>query len=222
MKKLLATILTTMLVSAPMFANSLFSGDPATTRDKTVKGTAIGATLGAAVGAVIGNNRGHHSAKRGAVVGAVAGGAAGAIVGSMIDKQERELRQIPGVDVQRTADNELNVSVKNEVLFDTNSSSLRSASRSTLQEMADVFQKYPNTTLKVEGHTDSRGTAAYNQRLSERRADSVARYIEDLGVRSSRVDAIGYGESQPRATNGTAAGRQLNRRVEIHVIANQA
>jgi len=86
--------------------------------------------------------------------------------------------------------------------------------------MADVFQKYPDTTLSVQGHTDSIGSAAYNQRLSERRADSVAGYLQDLGVRSSRIQTIGYGKSQPRATNSTAAGRQLNRRVEIHVRAN--
>jgi outer membrane protein OmpA-like peptidoglycan-associated protein len=224
MKKFIATLLTTLLMSAPAFANS-FSGstsDPAASRDKTAKGAVIGGTLGAAVGAVIGNNRGHHSAKRGAVVGAVAGTAAGAIVGAMIDKQERELRQIPGVDVQRTADNELNVSVKNEVLFDYDSAALRSASRSTLQEMADVFQRYPQTTLRVEGHTDSTGSASYNQRLSERRANSVASYIENMGVSGSRVDAIGYGESQPRADNTTASGRQMNRRVEIKVVANQA
>ena len=224
MKRFIASLLTTLLVSAPAFANS-FSGstsDPAASRDKTAKGAVIGGTLGAAVGAVIGNNRGHHSAKRGAVVGAVAGTAAGAIVGAMIDKQERELRQIPGVDVQRTADNELNVSVKNEVLFDYNSAALRSASRSTLQEMADVFQRYPQTTLRVEGHTDSTGSASYNQRLSERRANSVAGYIENMGVSTSRIDAIGYGESQPRANNSTASGRQMNRRVEIKVVANQA
>jgi len=86
--------------------------------------------------------------------------------------------------------------------------------------MADVFDKYPNTTIAVQGHTDSIGSAAYNQRLSERRADSVARYLEDLGVRSSRIDAVGYGESQPRASNVSANGRQLNRRVELHIRAN--
>jgi outer membrane protein OmpA-like peptidoglycan-associated protein len=224
MKKFVATLLTTLLMSAPAFANSFGSttSDPAASRDKTAKGAVIGGVLGAAAGAIISNNRNGHSPKRGAVVGAVAGTAAGAIVGAMIDKQERELRQIPGVDVQRTADNQLNVSVKNEVLFDYNSASLRSASRSTLQEMADVFQKYPQTTLRVEGHTDSTGSASYNQRLSERRANSVASFIENMGVSTSRIDAIGYGESQPRAENSTASGRQMNRRVEIKVVANQA
>ena len=153
-------------------------------------------------------------------MGGVAGAAAGAIVGAMMDRQERELRQIQGVNVTRTAPGELNVSVQNEVLFDFNSSALRSSSRTSLQQMAEVFQKYPDTTLSVQGHTDSIGSAAYNQRLSERRADSVAGYLQDLGVRSSRIQTIGYGKSQPRATNSTAAGRQLNRRVEIHVRAN--
>ena len=224
MKKTLATMLTMLLVTGSAFAIEPQTSTATTTSShaKAAKGAVIGGVLGTAVGAVIGNNRGHHSAKRGAVVGAVAGTAAGAIVGAMMDKQERELRQIPGVDVQRTADDELNVTVKNDVLFDYNSAGLRSASRSSLQEMADVFQKYPNTTIKVAGHTDSTGSASYNQRLSERRANSVSTYLENLGIRSSRIDAVGYGESQPRSTNSTASGRQMNRRVEIHVLANQA
>src|SRR5436309_164432 len=115
MKQFIATLLSALLVGAPLFAQTTDD------RDKTKKGTAIGAAAGAIVGAVIGNNRGHHSAKRGAVVGTIAGGAAGAIVGAMMDKQERELRQIEGVNVTRTADDELKVTVKNDVLFDFNS-----------------------------------------------------------------------------------------------------
>src|SRR5438128_7737742 len=213
MKRLIAMLLTTLLATAG-FAQTVDD------HTKAKKGAVLGGVAGAIAGAVIGNNRGHHSSKRGAVVGGVAGAAAGAIVGAMMDKQERELRQINGVNVTRTAPGELNVSVQNEVLFDFNSSALRSSSRTSLQQMADVFQKYPDTTLSVQGHTDSIGSAAYNQRLSERRADSVAGYLQDLGVRSSRIQTIGYGKSQPRATNSTAAGRQLNRRVEIHVRAN--
>jgi len=213
MKKLIATILTALLATAG-FAQTV--DDHA----KTKKGAVVGGVAGAIAGAIIGNNRGHHSSKRGAVVGGVAGAAAGAIVGAMMDKQERELRQIDGVNVTGTSDDELAVTVRNEVLFDVNSSGLRSASRESLREMANVFEKYPNTTIEVAGHTDSTGTAAYNQRLSERRANSVSNYLEQLGVRGSRLDAIGYGEAQPRATNGTANGRQLNRRVEIHIRAN--
>jgi len=214
MRKYIATLLTVLLATAPVFAQT------ADEHAKAKKGAVIGGIAGAVAGAVIGNNRGHHSAKRGAVVGGIAGTAAGAIVGAMMDKQERELRQIQGVSVTRTAPDELNVTVRNEVLFDFNSSALRPASRTSLREMANVFEKYPNTTIEVAGHTDSIGSAAYNQRLSERRAGSVANYLEGIGVNGSRIDAVGYGKSQPRATNSTANGRQLNRRVEIHIRAN--
>lgn len=216
MKKYFASILTVLLVATAGFAQTVDE------HAKAKKGAVIGGVAGAIVGDVIGNNRGRHSGKRGAVVGAVAGTAAGAIIGAMMDKQERELRQIPGVDVARTAPDELKVTVGNDVLFDFNSTALRSSSRNSLREMADVFDKYPNTTISVQGHTDSIGTASYNQRLSERRASSVARYLETLGVRSARVETIGYGESRPKASNSTSSGRQQNRRVEIHIRANEA
>ncbi|HET7707160.1 MAG TPA: OmpA family protein [Thermoanaerobaculia bacterium] len=216
MNKLFATLLIALLAVTPAFA------DVATERDKTRKGAVIGGVAGAIVGGVLGNNRGSGNAKRGAAIGGVVGAATGAIVGAMMDKQERELRQIEGLDVTRVDEDELKVTVRNEVLFDYNSTALRSASRSALQEMAEVFQNYPDTTIVVEGHADSTGSASYNQRLSERRAASVERYLQNLGVRSSRIDAIGYGESQPRASNASASGRQLNRRVEINVRANAA
>ncbi len=215
MKRLTAMFATLLLIATAAIAQV---DDHA----KTKRGAIIGGVAGGIVGAVIGNNRGHHSAKRGAVVGTLAGGAAGAIVGAMMDRQERELRQIQGVNVSRTAPNELNVSVQNEVLFDFNSSALRPSSRRALQNMAGVFGKYPDTTIKVEGFTDSIGPAAYNQRLSERRADSVTNYLENMGVRSGRLEPIGFGETHPRASNATASGRQRNRRVEIHIKATKA
>jgi outer membrane protein OmpA-like peptidoglycan-associated protein len=216
MNKIFAAMLIALLAVTPAFA------DVATERDKTRKGAAIGGVAGAIVGGVLGNNRGSGNAKRGVAIGGVVGAATGAIVGAMMDKQERELRQIEGVDVIRVDDDELKVTVKNEVLFDYNSTALRSASRSALEEMSEVFQRYNDTTIVVEGHADSTGSASYNQRLSERRADAVANYLQNLGVRGSRIDAVGFGESQPRATNNTASGRQLNRRVEINVRANAA
>ena len=215
MKKIIAIMLVT-LMSTAAFA------DVATERDKTKKGAAIGAVAGAIAGAVIHNNRGSGNAKRGAIIGGVVGGAAGAIVGAMMDKQERELRQIEGIDVTRTDDDELRVTVRNEILFDFDSASLRSSSRDELREMAQVFNKYRDTTIAVNGHTDSTGSAAYNQRLSQRRANAVSNYLDDLGVSGSRIDASGYGESQPKATNASASGRQQNRRVEIYVRANNA
>jgi outer membrane protein OmpA-like peptidoglycan-associated protein len=214
MKRIIAITLIAMLSGV-----TTLSANP-NTRDKTAKGAAIGAAAGAVAGAIIHNNRGRGDAKRGAVIGGVVGGATGAIVGAMMDKQERELRQIEGIDVTRTGEDELRVTMRNEVLFDFDSAALRSASRSDLREMADVFNRYGDTRLVVAGHTDSVGSDAYNQRLSERRASSVANYLQDLGVRGSRIQARGYGESQPRASNATASGRQQNRRVEIYVQAN--
>jgi outer membrane protein OmpA-like peptidoglycan-associated protein len=216
MNKLFAAMLIALLAVTPAFA------DVATERDKTRKGAAIGGVAGAIVGGVLGNNRGSGNAKRGVAIGGVVGAATGALVGAMMDRQERELRQIEGVDVTRVDDDELKVTVKNDVLFDYNSTALRSASRSALEEMSEVFQRYSDTTIIVEGHADSTGSASYNQRLSERRADGVANYLQNLGVRGSRIDAVGFGESQPRASNNTASGRQLNRRVEINVRANAA
>src|SRR5215212_6576199 len=219
MKQFIATMLIAALIVPAALA------DVATERDKTKKGAVIGGIAGAIAGTVIGNNKrlgGKGSAKRGAVVGTAVGAATGAIVGAMMDKQERELRQIEGIDVTRTDEDELKVTMRNEILFDFNSASLRSSSRDELREMADVFDKYGDTTIAVAGHTDSTGSAAYNQRLSERRANSVANYLQDLGVRGSRIDASGYGESKPKASNGSASGRQQNRRVEIYVRANNA
>jgi outer membrane protein OmpA-like peptidoglycan-associated protein len=215
LKKLIAMLATLLLVATAALAQV---DDHA----KAKNGAVIGGVAGGILGAVIGNNRGHHSAGRGAIVGTVAGGAAGAIVGAMMDRQERELRQIGGVNVSRTAPDELNVSVQNEVLFDFNSAALRSASRQALRDMAGVFEKYPDTSINVEGFTDSIGSASYNERLSERRADSVANYLENLGVRGARLQTIGYGKTHPRASNATASGRQRNRRVEIHIKANNA
>ena len=213
MNKLFATMLIALLAVTPAFGNP-------DTRDKTIKGATIGGVAGAIVGGVLGNNRGSGNAKRGAAIGGVVGTATGAIVGAMMDRQERELRQIEGVDVTRVDEDELKVTVRNEVLFDFDSAGLRSASRTSLQEMAEVFNRYRDTTIVVAGHTDSVGTAAYNQRLSVRRAGAVSSYLENLGVEGYRINARGYGESQPRATNSSASGRQLNRRVELHVRAN--
>ena len=186
------------------------------------KGAVLGGVLGAVVGGVVDHNRAHKGTKHGLLVGGLAGGAAGAIVGAMMDRQERELRSIQGVNVTRTADDELKVTVKNDVLFDFNSAQLRPASRSALNEMSDVFKRYGNTTIDVRGYTDSIGSANYNERLSERRAGAVANYIERLGVNDGRVQAEGLGKSNPRASNATASGRQLNRRVEIFIHAQQS
>lgn len=217
MKQFTAALLIALLASPVAFA------DVASERDKTKKGAIIGGVAGAIAGTIIGNNKrlgGKGDPKRGAIVGTAVGAATGAIVGAMMDKQERELRQIEGIDVTRTDEDELKVTVRNEILFDFDSAGLRSSSRDELREMAEVFNRYNDTTIVVAGHTDSKGSESYNRNLSNRRASAVSNYLEDIGVRSSRLDAIGYGESRAKSSNNTASGRQRNRRVELYVRAN--
>ena len=184
---------------------------------RTKQGAAVGAAAGAVAGAVVGNQSGNP--RTGAAVGAAVGAGVGAAIGHKMDKQQQELERIEGIDVTRTAEDELNVVVRNEILFDHDSAALRSASRASLQEMAGVFSRYPETRITVAGHADSTGPDAYNHDLSHRRARAVRDYLADQGVAASRIEAIGSGETQQRATNDTPEGRQLNRRVEIRVKA---
>lgn len=204
------------IVAVVLSACATSEDDP---RRNTKRGAVIGAATGAAAGAVIGNQS--DNKERGAVIGAVVGAGVGAAVGARMDKQQRELEQIEGVEVTRPAEDEINVTVKNDILFDVDSTALRATSRQTLHEVGEVFKKYEDTRIRVEGHADSTGAASYNQRLSERRADAVRHYLMEHGVSSTRITAVGYGETKPRASNDTAEGRQLNRRVEIHVQAVQ-
>ena len=198
------------------FACASSSDDP---NAKAKRGAGAGAAAGAVVGAVIGNQSGNN--RTGAVVGAVAGAAIGAAIGHRMDQQQKELQQIQGVEVTRPSENEIAVQLTNDILFDFNSAALRPESQNTLRDLAANFQRYPDETISVEGHTDNVGSPAYNQSLSERRAFSVQDYLTSQGVPSSRISAVGYGESRPKATNDTPEGRQLNRRVEIHIRATQ-
>lgn len=187
---------------------------------KTKRGATIGAVAGAVLGGVIGNQSGNE--RTGAVVGAAAGAAVGAAVGRQMDKQEAELRQIEGVDVNRPSEGEIQLTLKNDVLFDFDSDALRPASRTVLSELADNFRRYPGNVLIVSGHTDEVGSESYNQRLSERRAANVADYLIERGVPASAITVYGFGETRPKATNATPEGRQLNRRVEINIRAAQS
>ena len=205
-----------VLIAAFTFACATTDDDP---NRKTKRGAAIGAVAGAIAGAVIGNQSG--SNRTGAVIGAAAGAAVGAAVGRRMDKQEQELRQIEGVEVTRPSEGEISVRLTSDILFDFNSSALRSASRSTLGELAQNFRQYPDNRIIVEGHTDSVGSNDYNQKLSEARAANVADYLIDQGVSASAITVYGFGEARPKETNDTAEGRQLNRRVEIHIQAPQ-
>jgi len=178
---------------------------------KAQTGTGVGAATGAGVGAVIGQAIGHNT--KGTVVGAVIGGVVGSIAGNMIganmDKQEEELRRMQGVDIQRNNDT-LTATFQNDFLFDFDSASLKSDAYNNINQVADVLIKYPETTIRVEGHTDATGAADYNQKLSERRAQTVKNALVKRGVAANRVDAVGYGKSRPVSSSDAA-----NRRVEI-------
>lgn len=186
---------------------------------KTEKGAGTGAAAGAVVGGLIGKNNG--STATGAILGAVVGGAAGAAIGHEMDKQAKSLQQdLPDAKVQRVGEG-IEVTFASGILFDVNSDQLRPPADQDLGELAKSLQQYPGTRVLVVGHTDSTGTAAYNQALSERRANSAkVRLLQD-GLPGSRVDAVGRGESEPVATNTTAAGRQANRRVEVAIYASK-
>jgi len=183
------------------------------------KGAAIGGAVGAAGGAVIGHQAGR--TKTGAIAGAAVGAAAGAIIGDYMERQKKELEKVPGADVERDGDR-LTVTFEDAILFDFDSAALKPAARENLQQMAVVLNDYRDTNLLVIGHTDNIGTDAYNQRLSERRAVSVKSYLIGQGVRRGRLEARGYGETAPVASNATDEGRAENRRVEVQIAANDA
>jgi outer membrane protein OmpA-like peptidoglycan-associated protein len=156
---------------------------------------------------------------RNAAVGAAIGAAAGAAIGYSLDQQAAELSNDfdnGQIGVINTG-NELIVRMPEGILFATDSASLNGQVRSDLFVLSDSLNKYPQSVVTVVGHTDSTGTAAYNQDLSERRARAVAAVLREGGVASSRIRVVGAGESQPIATNQTAAGRQQNRRVDITI-----
>jgi len=205
-----------ILLLAIVLAAGCATNDP---NQKAKQGAGAGAAAGAIIGAIIGNQGGNN--RTGAVVGAAAGAAIGAAIGHRMDKQQQELQQIPGVEVSRPSEGEIAVNLTNDILFDFNSAALRGESQRTLSDLAANFRNYPDEQVTVEGHTDSVGTPSYNQTLSEQRASVVSNYLTDQGVPSSRITSIGYGETRPKASNDTPEGRQLNRRVEIHIRAMQ-
>ena len=184
------------------------------------------ARTGAITGAVVGGLAGALSGGRGAfgktVVGAAAGGVVGAIAGGALDRQAKDLRSGLGDDnitVVNTG-NELVVSMPQDILFATDSTAVQPGLQRELAAVAQNLRQYPDSTVTVSGHTDNVGTAAYNQDLSQRRADAVAAILMQDGVRANRLIAYGRGESLPVASNLTPEGRALNRRVEIHIRPN--
>jgi outer membrane protein OmpA-like peptidoglycan-associated protein len=187
---------------------------------KTTIGAGAGAVLGAGVGYAIGGGKG-------AAIGAVVGGLAGGVIGHYMDKQEREFKQalaesqareqaaiMQGVQREKDA---IILTFKSDVMFDTNSSVIKPAAYASgeIDRVAQILNRYPDTTIKVVGYTDSRGSETYNQQLSEQRANSVKNALVVKNVQATRITSMGMGESNPIADNATEGGRQLNRRVSI-------
>jgi outer membrane protein OmpA-like peptidoglycan-associated protein len=183
---------------------------------KTVIGGAAGALGGYLLGDLIGGRRDRTEKILGAGIGAVAGAGAG----YYMDEQEKKLRRQTagtGVGVTREGD-ELVLDMPSEITFATGSANLDPAFRATLDKVAQTLTEYEKTYVDVMGHTDSTGSDAFNQTLSEQRSSSVANYLTQKGVQSARLATKGYGESQPRASNTTEEGRAANRRVEIRLV----
>jgi outer membrane protein OmpA-like peptidoglycan-associated protein len=210
MKKLLLVGIVSLLAVGQMSCASW---------SKAEKGGAIGAAAGGVIGAVIGDKAGNTAV--GAIMGAAIGGTAGAYIGDYMDKQKAEMdKDLQGAKIERVGEG-IKITFDSGLLFDFGKATLRQASKDQLAKMAATLQKYPDTNILLEGHTDSVGTDEYNLQLSRDRAQAVGDYLESLGVASSRFTMKGYGESQPIASNDTDEGRQLNRRVEVAIYANE-
>jgi len=187
--------------------------------NKTQKGAVIGTAAGGAMGAVIGRTAGNTAL--GAIIGAAVGGGAGAIIGHQMDKQAEEIKKtVPDAKVERVGEG-IVVEFSSNVLFAFDKSVLTDDSKTSLDKLVKVLNAYPDTNIEVQGHTDSKGSEAYNQTLSENRANVVSRYLGSNNINASRVTIKGFGETIPKYDNGTADGRTQNRRVEFLISANE-
>jgi outer membrane protein OmpA-like peptidoglycan-associated protein len=182
------------------------------------RGANIGAASGGIIGGIIGSRHGNFV--QGALIGAVIGGAGGALIGNYMDKQAAEIgHDIRGARVVREGEG-IRVIFDSGILFSTGSATLTSTSRYEIDKLARILNRYHDTSLVIEGHTDNTGYRDSNQMLSEKRADSVANLLTTYGVSRQRLSPVGYGDSRPIETNNTEWGRKQNRRVEVVIYAN--
>ncbi len=188
---------------------------------KTQKGAAIGAGAGAVVGGIIGKKSDNTAV--GAILGATIGGAVGAVVGNQMDKQAAKIQKDLGkvASVERVGEG-IKLTFDSQLLFDYGKANLRESNKPALQKLSQSLAEYPNTNILVVGHTDNVGSDTYNRSLSEKRAASVSNYLNTLGITTSRLSIQGRGETEPNASNESENGRQMNRRVELAIYANDA
>lgn len=178
------------------------------------KGTAIGAGSGAVIGGIIGNNSNNTAV--GAILGAAVGGATGAIIGRKMDKQAEELKaDLKGAHVERVGEG-IKITFDSGLMFDFDSYQLTSGTKANLKDLAKTLNKYADTDILIEGHTDKVGAAEYNMTLSRKRSEAVEGYLEQLYVKNNRISTKGYGEEQPVSVNEAE-----NRRVEVAIYANK-
>jgi outer membrane protein OmpA-like peptidoglycan-associated protein len=179
--------------------------------NRTATGAVVGAAAGGALGAIIGQDT------KAAVIGAGVGALAGAAVGNYMDSQEKKLREDlagTGVEVERQGDN-IELHMPSSITFDTNQANIKPQFYPILDDIGNTLVNYESTIVHIAGHTDSTGSAEFNQQLSVNRANSVRDYLIRKGVIHERILTTGYGESVPIADNSTEEGRSQNRRVEI-------
>ncbi len=192
---------------------------PACNTSRATKGGVIGGTVGGVAGGLIGKKSGNTAI--GILIGAAVGGTAGALIGNYMDKQAAEIRKDMGnATVERVGEGIL-ITFDSGLLFDVDSYQIKGATRENLNQLAATLQKYDDTEILIEGHTDNTGTDDHNQKLSESRAKAVSSHLARQGVLPSRISPIGYGESQPVEDNATVSGKQANRRVEVAIYANK-
>ena len=216
MKKVILSFMCVMMV---------FSG--CSNMSKTGKGTLIGSGAGAAIGAGLGAIIGKDGkgAAIGAAIGTAVGAGAGAVIGKKMDKKAEELKALENAQVETVEDQNgleaIKVTFNSGILFDTNKADLKQASKNELSQFATKMSDMVDTDITIYGHTDSSGNDAINQPLSEKRAQSVADYLKNCGISSSRMTVEGKSSSMPVADNATKEGKAQNRRVEIYITANQ-
>ena len=185
---------------------------------RTKTGAGIGAAAGAVTGAVVGHQSGNRA--QGAIIGAAAGALIGGTIGSRLDKQAEELAAI--AETRRTEQGLIVTLASNKIQFDVNRSQVKPESRAILVDLANVLKNYPEDIILVAGHTDSDGAADYNLKLSEMRAQAVSDVLIANGVPGETIQIRGYGETQPVASNNTAAEKALNRRVELTITIDES
>jgi outer membrane protein OmpA-like peptidoglycan-associated protein len=209
----------TLRMSLIMIATMVMILSGCASWNKTQKGAVVGTAAGGTMGAVIGRASGNTAL--GAIIGATVGGATGAVIGNQMDKQAEEIKKtVPDAKVERVGEG-IVVEFNSNVLFGFDESTLSADARTSLDKLVKVLDSYSETNIEIQGHTDSKGSVAYNQALSERRARVVSGYLQGQGTSESRLIIKGYGETVPKYENSTTEGRTENRRVEFLISANE-